>query len=244
MTNSEFKQQFLIQYDAIATHSAPGLDDFEISYYLTKAQLEIVKNYYDPSSNRKNKGFEQSEKRRHDLRNLVVTHTTNDIVFSTNKISEDSYFFEIPDEVYLLIYESARLDNKCSLNEFVSVVPRTHDEYNIQIKNPFKSPDKNRVWRLDVQRIDNKKVVELISSFPVLEYKIRYIKYPKPIIITNLNLAFPGENLTIEGVSQETNCELEPGVHQEILDRAVELALNDYRPSRLENKISLDQRNE
>jgi hypothetical protein len=30
------------------TSSAPGLDDYEISVFLTKAQLEIVKNYYDP----------------------------------------------------------------------------------------------------------------------------------------------------------------------------------------------------
>jgi hypothetical protein len=27
--------------------SAPGIDDYELSVYLTKAQLEIIKNYYD-----------------------------------------------------------------------------------------------------------------------------------------------------------------------------------------------------
>ena len=67
MTNQELKNEFLISYNAIASNSAPGIDDFELSVYLTRAQLEIVKNYYDPLSNRKQKGFEATEKRRRDL---------------------------------------------------------------------------------------------------------------------------------------------------------------------------------
>ena len=37
----KFKNEFLIQYNAIASNSSPGLDDYEISVYLTKAQLEL-----------------------------------------------------------------------------------------------------------------------------------------------------------------------------------------------------------
>ena len=71
MTVQEFSNQFDILYNAIATQSAPGIDSYEKSVYLTKAQLEIIKNYYDPASNRKQKGFEGSEKRRVDLKNLI-----------------------------------------------------------------------------------------------------------------------------------------------------------------------------
>ena len=69
-------------------------------------------------------------------------------------------------------------------------------------------------------------------------------KYPKPIILSDLNLLFPGENLTIDGLSGPVGCELDPEIHREIIDRAVELALRDYKPSNLESKIQLDQRNE
>ena len=58
MTTTEFKNEFNIHYNAIATQSAPSIDDYELSVYLTKAQLEVIKNYYDPASNRKLKGFE------------------------------------------------------------------------------------------------------------------------------------------------------------------------------------------
>jgi hypothetical protein len=40
------------------------------------------------------------------------------------------------------------------------------------------------------------------------------------------------------------NCELSESLHREILDRAVEIALRDYKPQGLESKITLDQRNE
>jgi hypothetical protein len=59
MTSQEFKK-FLIHYNAILQVLLQ--DWMIITSVLTKAQLEIVKNYYDPLSNRKQKGFESSEK--------------------------------------------------------------------------------------------------------------------------------------------------------------------------------------
>jgi hypothetical protein len=99
-------------------------------------------------------------------------------------------------------------------------------------------------WRLSVSRINNNNVVEIINPFEIKDYLIRYIKYPKPIIISDLNLIFPGENLKIDNLSSIQECELDQSIHREILDRAVELALRDYKPSGLESKIQIDQRNE
>lgn len=244
MTNLEFRNEFDIHYNSIATQSAPNIDDYELSVYLTKAQLELVKDYYDPSSNRKNKGFENSEKRRVDLKELIKEFNTNTLISTNIKLTNDSKIFKIPDDVFLIIYESVKCNvNNCGEKE-LSVVPKTHDEFNIQYENPFKRPNKNKVWRLDISKINNNKIVELISPFTISEYKIRYIKYPKPIIISDLNISFPNENLTINGFSSIQQCELDQEIHNEILDRAVELALRDYKPSNLESKIQLDQRNE
>lgn len=244
MTNLEFRNEFDIHYNSIATQSAPNIDDYELSVYLTKAQLELVKDYYDPSSNRKNKGFENSEKRRVDLKELIKEFNTNTLISTNIKLTNDSKIFKIPDDVFLIIYESVKCNvNNCGEKE-LSVVPKTHDEFNIQYENPFKRPNKNKVWRLDISKINNNKIVELISPFTISEYKIRYIKYPKPIIISDLNISFPNENLTINGFSSIQQCELDQEIHNEILDRAVELALRDYKPSNLESKILVDNRNE
>jgi len=244
MTTAEFKNEFNIHYNAIATQSAPSIDDYELSIYLTKAQLEVIKNYYDPASNRKLKGFENSEKRRVDLKELIKEYNTNTEINTTLGLTNDSKFYKIPDDVFLIVFESLKSNiNNCGEKD-LTVVPKTHDEFNVQYGNPFKRPNKNKVWRLDISKINNDKVVELITPNTISNYKIRYIKYPKPIIISNLSTTFPGEGLSINGFTNIQQCELDQEIHSEILDRAVELALRDYKPSNLESKIQLDQRNE
>ena len=46
MTNKEFSYEFDILYNNIMSNQAPGLDDYEKSVFLTKAQEEIIINYY------------------------------------------------------------------------------------------------------------------------------------------------------------------------------------------------------
>lgn len=244
MTVQEFSNQFDILYNAIATQSAPGIDSYEKSVYLTKAQLEIIKNYYDPASNRKQKGFEGSEKRRVDLKNLIKNHKSEEYLVYPEAISNDSKFFDLPEDLFLIINEKVKgIKNGC-VKENINIKPMTHDEFNIQIKNPFKKYNDNLIWRMDFSRLNEQNVVELITDYDTLEYQLRYIKYPKPIIIEDLNTSFPGEGLTINGETSPQTCELNISIHEEILDRAVELCLRDYKPQNLESKIQLDLRNE
>lgn len=248
MTNQEFRNFFDISYNAIASNSAPGIDDFELSVYLTQAQLEIVKNYYDPSSNRKQKGFEATEKRRRDLSQLVKDYKTIDTISNSFNIDSQAKFYILPDDLFLIVNEKAKItSSNCYNNKILSITPISYDEYNTQVDNPFEKPNEKDAWRLDISNINNTKVVEIISPYNItgsLEYQIRYIKYPKPIIITNLNTAFPSDNLTIDGISAETPCELNTEICREILDRAVLLALADYRPQNLQVKAQMSQTNE
>ena len=236
MTVQEMSNQFDILYNAIATQSAPGIDSYEKSVYLTKAQLEIIKNYYDPASNRKQKGFEASEKRRVDLKELIKSYSNSSGFDNVNKIHNTSKFFNIPQETFIIINERVKITSTdCENGKTIKVKPVTHDEFNTQIDNPFKTPNNKIAWRMDMSKINNQKVVEIISPYNVLgslEYIVRYIKY------------FPGEGLTIDGLSILQNCELDEELHVEILDRAVQLALRDYKPQNLESKIQLDTRNE
>lgn len=245
MTTKEFKNEFNIHYNAIASNSAPSIDDYELSVYLTKAQLEIIKDYYNPLGNKYKKGFESTEKRRVDLKELLVDSKSTTKITSLNQIIPSSQIFKIPNNVFLPVYESVKVSSTdCLNNTSISVYVKTHDEFNTQIKNPFKRPDEKHVWRIDYSIIGADKVVELISSYNIVEYQCRYIKYPSPIIISNLSTSFPSEGLSIDGQTAEQTCMLNEEIHREILDRAIEIALRDYKPSNLESKIQLDTRNE
>jgi hypothetical protein len=244
MTLTEFNNQFDIQFNSIAGFSAPNLDAYEKSVYLTKAQLEIIKNYFNPKGNKYNEGFESSEKRRQDLEDLIKSYSTDESFTTSANIVNISKFIEIPNDVFLIVYENIKLEKECYKDYIVNVKPVTHDEFNKQIRNPFKNPTITNAWRLNFSNIENKKVVEIVTPENEFTYTMRYVKYPKPIILENLEELFPGENITINGVSTSSDCELNAQTCEEILDRAVQLALRDYKPQNLESKVQLDMRNE
>ena len=247
MTTKEFSQQFDIFYNSIATNSAPAIDLYEKSVYLTKAQLEIVKNYFEPKGNKYQTGFEQSSKRRNDLNELIRTNKSTIQISSDDGISEDSKFFKIPNNTFLIIQEKALVSDTsfCNNGKYIKVKPITHDEFNTQEDNPFKKPYKNKIWRMDYyKQSGSSKNIELISPYEISEYKLRYIIYPEPIILTNLLTEFPSETLTIDGISSEQTCKLSTSLHPEILNRAVELATADYRKEDLAVKSQINNRNE
>ena len=258
MTTEEFSNEFDIAYNGIATNSAPPIDKYEKSVYLTRAQLEIVNNYFNPKGNKYQKGFEQSSKRRSDLKELIrpgISTTLASNFIDGEGISDtDSQFFRIQDNVYMIIQEKVRIDSddSCLDQTYLKVVPKTHDEFNIQINNPFKNPDEKTVWRLDMytkltggaESQDDNKIVELISPYTINQYKYRYIIYPKPIILINLLDEYPDDNLTIDGITSRQTCALSESIHREILGRAVELATVDYKPAEAPAKMEINKRNE
>ena len=64
--------------------------------------------------------------------------------------------------------------------------------------------------------------MELVSSYNVGTYTIRYVKRPEPIVLCNLE----ADGLDINGVASPQTCQLSDLVHQEILNRAVTMALS------------------
>jgi hypothetical protein len=69
-------------------------------------------------------------------------------------------------------------------------------------------------------------IAEVIGKFSgEVQYKLRYIKKPKPIIIGD----FTDTEVSIEGRQKITECELPSELHSEILQRAVELAKAAYQ---------------
>ena len=211
MTLSDFKLEFLILYDKITNFSAPGYLDEEISIFLTKAQERIILSLYSEAGNKYQEGFEETEKRRKQLQPLVVPNVTLNI--SSNQIGVEGKAFDLPDDCLLVIKEKAKLTGcTCCNNEYKRVKPVSHDEYEINIDNPFKKPNEKLLWRLDI----NDKRHDLISKSgtTISEYVISYIKKPRPIIL---------DNSTIDGFTGPQDCELQM-LSRMIIDEAVKIA--------------------
>lgn len=243
MTTTEFISEFNLLYDA-ASKGSPDVDNYEMSVYLTTAQEELVKVYYS-GENKSETGFENSEKRRRTMSELVANYSQSSQTGSTRGIVPESVFYAIPSNVFYIVNEQVTFSSKdeCINNKSVMVKPITHDEFLVDYKNPFRKPNKNKAWRLDVSKESSNSVVEIIAHENLSSYHIRYVKAPKPIIVEDLTGGdFTGLGLTINGDTAVTECLLNSEIHREILNRAVELAIRDFRENNLKAKIETNNR--
>lgn len=246
MTTPEFIDQFNLLYDNIGSSAAPGINLYEMSVYLTTAQEEKVKSYYS-GHNMTQKGFENSEKRRRGLNELVVNYTTDTEITSTRGLESNSKLYEVPSNVFYIVNEQLVLKSTdpCLDGKSIKIKPITHDEYLIEKDNPFRKPNKRKAWRIDLSKEGAVNIVEIISAIESSRYHMRYVKKPRPIVVANFEDAgsdVAGLGLTVDGVNTITECELNPEIHREILNRAVELAIRDYRENSLRSKIETNNR--
>lgn len=222
MTNEEFSNEFdnLVNKNIakpFGVDSTPlEFDEYEKSMFLTKAQESVVISLYRGTLT--GDSFEKTEELRRYLNELIKTYTTTNKV-ENEGLTDNSYFFDIPDDVWFITYESAVSQDErlgCAKGTVMQVVPTAQDDLYKTSRNPFRGPNKRRVLRLDVEG----KVVELISKFDIDKYQIRYLAKPEPIILIDLP-----EDLSINGLTKKTECILNPAIHRVILETAVNMAI-------------------
>lgn len=219
MTNKEFSDGFSTLLNSFGITPDITLDEYEKSTFLTNAQEELIIDIYSGRNVVYGKSFEQTEEIRRYLSNLVETYETSTKVTGKLGLSQDSVFFNIPQDTWFITYEVAFLKDSrlgCLDGIEASVVPLPQDDLYRAKDNPFRGPSKDRVLRLDIKS----DLAELISKYNVDKYLMRYISQPTPIILEDLP-----DGLSINGVSTESECELNPVVHRAILERAVQLAI-------------------
>lgn len=232
MTNSEFSNEFDILYNNIMSNQAPGLNEYEKSVFLTKAQDEIVKSYFSSTSNKVMEGYDGSERRQLDFSMLTKVSTVSTFT-TTGSFDSRASVATIPTDILMIINESIKV-TRGSKDIILTVVPINYQEYNRLMSKPFKRPIKSQAWRLLHNASGNK--AELIAGVgdTLKSYQIRYVKRPQAIILATL------EEVTLDGKSAEQSCELDPILHQEILQRAVELAKAAYTGD-LQSQVALGQ---
>lgn len=244
MTTQEFSNEFDVLYNNIMSNQAPGLDEYEKSVFLTKAQLEILKNYFNPKGNKYGQGFDENAKRQIDFSTLITVAKpslytpTDDYV----KFDDRSQLYKMPSDILLVLNETG-INTVDKVKRLISIVPMNYEEYARLMSKPWKQPLKNQGWRLFQSAGEVAFISEVVIKYnsTLTDYKIRYVKRPKPIILANL--ADEYSNVSIEGLNTVTECELDPILHPEILQRAVELAKSAYTGD-LKSSVELGQRSE
>lgn len=356
MTTQEFSNEFDVLYNNIMSNQAPGLDEYEKSIFLTKAQEELVRDYFNSRNVKNAQGFDDNQKRQYDFSTLLSSITLPDFIDTYRALSVSGLvtyntifdnrakIYIAPSDLFLVINESI----EDSAKRRYSVLPISYDEYNRLMLKPYGFPLKRQAWRIisdrtsslvgwggkqvdsatflfkskyfktiniSIRITDNNDnvtepivtegdtIVEIHMYIPInnlvkywstylmddrslkkagldkylypvasgtgnfpssglteptsftisiapaimesgavvsapifeiigrftgdIEYKMRYIKTPKPIILANLSDI--QEGLSINGYNTVTECELPLNTHQEILQRAVELAKASYQ---------------
>lgn len=285
MTVNEFSNQFDLLYNNITSNQAPGLNEYEKSIFLTKAQDEIVKNYFEANSqgNTIKKGFDDTAIRQMDFSDLISCKDYENGIMGESIVDPRAIIYDIPknDNVYIVINESLHLMGDNGIVKGIrQIVPITYLDYSRLMSKPFKEPLKNQAWRLitsgregetstsdktftdrstvktrveiiptsaDLKKYTGNMVIDLpeqtantevnsLSDMQValnepvvsnIKYTLRYVRRPRPIILTDLADVY-GEDLSINGETEMMTCELNDIVHEAILQRAVELAKIAY----------------
>ena len=213
MTNKEFDTQFDIFYNNIASNAAPSVSSYEKSVFLTQAQRDIIIGLYN---GREIPGisFESTEEARKYLSNLVKVHEVD--------IDNINTLIELPNKLWFITLEESIFNDdsyECLKGNIMEVVPARQDNLYSLLDNPFKGPSERRVLRVDI----NGKI-KLYSKYKISKYIVTYVEQPSPIILENLS----DYDLSIEGISTESESNINPILHRAVLERAVALAKAAY----------------
>lgn len=241
------------QFGEQASRREIVLDEYEKSVLLTQAQDIIVKSYFDGTLNSQGQGFDDSARRQIDFSSLIkveeiqpvnpqpqTNFDNRGIIFKLPIVGSDSATCE----VLFILNEKVEcqevIDDRDGLEygpikNFV-VVPISYKEYEREMSKPFAQPLKKQAWRLlqndgsgydiDTELIMKQSIYDKYSVEPSevgevkLAYKIRYVRRPQPIILETLP-----DGLEIDGEHEASECELNPILHMDILNKAVELAI-------------------
>ena len=230
MNLQEFSREFDILYDNVTSGKAPGFNEYEKSVFLTKAQDQLLKNYFNPLGNKYQAGYSQNTKRTVDFSNIIRSTVIEGTV-AIESTYRNTMVYDVPKDI---LFPTGLVLRNSSGKE-LQVVHVSEVELTRLFRKPYKQPYKGEAYKIDNMTEDRQ--YEIIVGKVGIEggysLYLRYVKIPKPIILMDLeelekNMGLPEDFLSINGVRKESECELHDSIHYEILDRAVNLAKVHY----------------
>ncbi len=223
MTGNEMGSLFSLLYNA-ASQIEMGINNEELSKYLTLAQEDKFKSLYFPNRNPLQEGFETSSLRDDELVELKqsVTIVNGGWIVGSEP---NSVIVPLPADYFLNVRENVNiLYSGISLNR-VNVKPVNEDELTDKMVNPFDRPDRRLVLRLTTKRDESGRDpngtpqtirrVTLIGDVNTVisSYNLTYIKQLEDIVVDTRT------------ITNMRNCELNESIHDDIVKLAVRYAL-------------------
>lgn len=149
MINSEFSAQFDVLWNNITSNQAPGLNEYEKSVMLTKAEYQLVTEYFNKRIDAAGGGFDGSQKRQYDFSGLIRTenlfylNSFKERITDLEKFDRRSYVYLFPMNYFLAVNEMLREGAKQ-----YTVMPLDYAEYQRLMLKPYPLPVKKGAWRL------------------------------------------------------------------------------------------------
>lgn len=133
--------------------------------------------------------------------------------------------FILNEKLQLITTEGEGNEAKTTKTDYV-IVPINYREYDREMSKAYAQPLKKQAWRLFQNAGTGFDVLsEIIPIFNLkdkgdFQYRIRYVRRPQPIVVAELP-----DGLSVDGETKVSECELNPILHMDILNKAVEIAL-------------------
>lgn len=224
------------------------LDEYEKSVLLTLAQDIILKSFFDRKQNAQGDGFDDSTRRQVDFSSLITVATLKAKTFEGDEeapvFDERGLIYTMPPRKYpkedgtwaekegttdvLFILNEKIVTSLDGLTKNYVVVPINYREYDREMTKAYAQPLKKQAWRLfqnSTQGFDIQSELiprwNITANETIIAYKVRYVRRPCPIVLVDL----PNE-LEIDGFTKAQECELNPILHLEILQKALEIAIS------------------
>jgi hypothetical protein len=244
MTTTEFSREFDIRFNFVNSNLAMSVNGYEKSVYLTRAQEEILSNYFNAKGNKYGEGFDMSAKRHIDFSSITDTKDITTVKSGYTAFMNNGLVFEILDDILYVLNEKFNYTKSDDTTIKTSVFPLEYSVAQRIMSKPYQSPPRRQSWRIVRGNVTGGHlVVEIIPKADIddtkaFTYSVRYIKRPTPIVVETLT-----GGLSVNGVTAITECVLPAEIHDEVLARAIELTRADYLGDA--NLITqLNQRNE
>lgn len=204
---------------------ALSLNSDDIEYWLNKGQLDLIKNKFN-GANQEQRGFEQSQQRIDDLRQLIIR---NHEITVTNSVSNDANFFtdrgQLPvNQLFLISSKSQVRFNRPTITVTITNNKRIAGTHTERIS-------KNRVSQSDdIYTLlgDPFNTTKIESPLIVIGDQFIYAYTDKSFIIYKIFIDYirMPNKLSIKG---NVSSELPEHLHEDIIQRAADLFLNNTR---------------
>jgi len=248
MTVEEMHYDFKLKFNKLDSSDYRNFQIPEIDWMLNEGMWLFLKQRYG-INNAKNTGFEGSQKRIDDLRNLVIK---NVLLPSAASTEANSVSASLPsDYVFAVRIKANAAKTTCTDSKMITCRPTQHDDLDSILNDPNYSPSFE--WgempivygTLSNAPADANTLFGYTDgSFTVSGFQIDYLRQPARI-------AFPsgvpgGSYVYPDGtvVAANQDCELPEHAHKEVVDTAVLIASGDINHPGFQIKMAKSGINE